>query len=89
MSTRFPDDVTLPMHAMPANPDARPARLIAFVPIVIALTGVGAILVGSLSVRGSGPSVAASAAKVDPVTTGSVAPAPPKDIADILRRLDD
>jgi hypothetical protein len=92
MSTRFPDDVILPPDALPAPKLVRPARVLAFVPIAVALAGVGAILIGSLSIGGTAPrAVTASAPKVDPVTTGSVTPSPsaPKDIAEILRRLDD
>lgn len=50
------------------------AGIVAFVPIAVALIGIGAILLGGISARGDGMESVASAG-VDPVTTGSVAPA--------------
>ena len=88
MSTRFPDDIVLPPHARQSEAHLRPARMAAFVPIAVALAGVAAILVGSLTVRGGATMVATSAQKTDPLTTGSVAPAPPRNIQQILEMLD-
>jgi hypothetical protein len=87
MSIRFPDDLLLPPSEAPAKTPVLPTRMLAFVPIVVALAGVGAILIGSLTVRG-GASAVTQAEKPDPITTGSVAPSPPKNIEQILEMLD-
>ena len=87
MSIRFPDDLLLPPSEARAKPHAVPARMLAFVPIVIALAGVGAILIGSLTVHG-GATAVTRADKTDPITTGSVPASPPKNIEQILEMLD-
>ena len=46
------------------------SRLAAFVPITLALFGIGAILFGGISARND--SAVASVSVIDPVTTGSV-----------------
>jgi hypothetical protein len=67
MSTTLPDDILLP--TLPDSTDRRPARsrIVAFVPITIAIIGVAAILVGRVTVneiaRGDG---------LDPIATGSI-----------------
>jgi hypothetical protein len=80
MSTRFPDDLLLPPADVHAEARLRPAKLAAFVPIVVALAGVAAILLGGLTVRG--------AAGTDPVITGSVQPTPQQDMRHVLEMLD-
>jgi hypothetical protein len=62
------------------------ARLAAFVPIAIALIGVGVVLTGGISATPKPGEAIATAAAIDPVTTGTVAPAVR---ADALARLDD
>jgi hypothetical protein len=80
MSTRFPDDLLLPPADVRAEARLRPAKLAAFVPIVVALVGVAAILLGGLTVRGT--------AGTDPVITGSVQPTPQQDMRHVLEMLD-
>ena len=63
------DDILLPHHAGAAG--AGRSRLVAFVPITIALIGVGAILFGGLTARGTATATA-SVGAVDPVVTGSI-----------------
>ena len=74
MSTKIPDDIMLPMGA--ASTDARPSqsRLLAFVPISIALIGIAAILVGRVTAH----DIAAidKPGAVDPIQTGSIQAAP-------------
>jgi hypothetical protein len=49
------------------------SRIIAFIPITLALLGVGAILFGGISARD--PATAVSALEeIDPIQTGSIAP---------------
>jgi hypothetical protein len=51
MSTTLPDDILLP--TLPNATDNRPAhsRIVAFVPITVAVIGVAAILVGKVTVH--------------------------------------
>ena len=97
MSIRFPDDLLLPPDTAPAPTPVRPARMLAFVPIAVALAGVGAILVGGLTVHGGATAVTRSGTVTDPITTASIPPKPaadaplaqkPKDIEQILEMLD-
>ena len=46
------------------------SKVAAFVPITLALFGIGAILFGGISARNDG--VVASVSVIDPVTTGSI-----------------
>jgi hypothetical protein len=46
------------------------SKIAAFVPITLALFGIGAILFGGISARNDG--VVASVSVIDPVTTGSI-----------------
>lgn len=79
MSSRLPEDILLPV--VPGAADRRPnrSRLVAFVPITVAIIGVAAILVGQVSVQEVADSEAPGG--VDPVITGSVQthPTPPSD----------
>lgn len=47
------------------------SRLAAFVPIAIAVLGVGAILLGGISAR-TGDGATASLRQIDPMTTGAI-----------------
>jgi len=89
MALRYPDDAILPPEA---GDESRSARLSlgAFVPIIIALTGIAAILVGGLTAR-EGTTTIGKAEITDPVITGSVAKAgaPSEDqIRHMLEMLD-
>lgn len=68
----MPDDILLPTAS--GTTDRRPgrSRIVAFVPISIAIIGVAAILVGRVSVH-----EVALHDGVDPVITGSVKAPPP------------
>jgi hypothetical protein len=65
------DDILLG-PASPAADADRPlrAKLAAFVPITIAILGIGAILLGGISAR---QDVTAGIGEIDPVATGSIA----------------
>jgi hypothetical protein len=70
MSTTLPDDILLPRDT--DSTDRRPnrSRIVAFVPITIAVIGVAAILLGRITVD----EIAGSRAidRADPMTTGSI-----------------
>lgn len=66
--TSHHSDILLPRAAWGTT--AGRSRLIAFVPIAVALVGVGAILLGGISARIGDERASASA--VDPMTTGSI-----------------
>jgi len=70
MSTTLPDDILLP--TLPNATDNRPARsrIVAFVPITIAIIGVAAILVGKVTVSEIAKSDVLDG--LDPVVTGTV-----------------
>jgi hypothetical protein len=70
MSTTLPDDILLPTS--PDSTDRRPARsrIVAFVPITIAIIGVAAILVGRVTVNEIAKTDVLDG--VDPITTGSI-----------------
>jgi hypothetical protein len=69
MSTTHPDDILLPVSTDSLDRPAR-SRLVAFVPITIAVIGVAAILVGRVTVQEIAATDAAYG--VDPITTGSI-----------------
>jgi hypothetical protein len=75
MSTTLPDDILLPTS--PDSTDRRPARsrIVAFVPITIAIIGVAAILVGRVTVNEIAKTDVLDG--VDPITTGSIQTARP------------
>ncbi len=83
MALRSYDDILLPPEPEVAPRDR--VRLVAFVPIAIALLGICAILFGGLSARDSATAI--GKAGIDPVATGSVEK-PAKDIRQILEMLD-
>jgi hypothetical protein len=70
MSSTVPEDILVP--TAPGAPDRRPARsrIVAFVPITIAILGVAAILVGRVSVH----EIAAPEGTdhIDPIVSGSI-----------------
>jgi hypothetical protein len=72
VSISSPNDILLPEIAGGSSRPAR-SKVAAFVPIAVALLGVTAILFGGLSARDT--RTAAARTTVDPITTGSVAPA--------------
>ena len=73
MSTKVPDDVMLPMGA--ASADARPgqSRIVAFIPISIAIVGVAAILLGRVTAHDV---AAIDKPGIDPVQTGAIQTVP-------------
>lgn len=73
MATTSSDDILLP-----AGNELRSRRtpLVAFVPIVVALAGVAAILIGGVSARDV--IAAEDAVAVDPVVTGSIEAVQPR-----------
>ena len=84
MSLRSSDDILLPPELEAAPRDK--VRLVAFVPIAVALIGVGAILFGGLTARDAA-TITLGKADTDPVVTGSVE-TPAKDVRSILEMLD-
>jgi hypothetical protein len=70
MSTTFPDDILLP--TTPGVDDKRPSRsrIVAFVPITIAIVGVAAILVGRVTAHEIANSDVMKG--VDSMVTGSI-----------------
>ena len=68
MTSNF-SDILLPRDSWGST--AARSRLIAFVPIALALIGVGVILFGGISAR-TGDIAATSATEIDPVVTGSI-----------------
>jgi len=72
MTAEHRDDLTLPLAAE-AGADRQPSTPIAaFVPIAVALIGVGLILFGGLTARDPA-TVVGAAVEVDQVVTGSIA----------------
>jgi hypothetical protein len=64
-------DILLPPAAAAASGISR-SKLAAFVPIALALFGVGAVLLGGISARTSEANTAALS-QIDPMTTGAIA----------------
>ena len=82
--TSHHSDILLPRDAW--STAINRSRMVAFVPIAVALIGVAGILLGGISV---GPGVAddqATITELDPVTTGSIMT--PEAKRDALRMLD-
>ena len=80
------DEFFLPVAANPLTKRVSRTRIIAFVPIVLALVGVGAILLGHVSAP---TAVADKQPSIDPVVTGSIgAPDKPDEIARTIEMLD-
>ena len=66
------DDILFSVDAKRVSARPTRAQVAAFVPITIAMIGVGIVLFGGVSARSS---VTASVSPFDPVATGSIAPA--------------
>ncbi len=79
------DDIFLPETGATRTGVKRTA-ILAFVPIIVALVGVGIVLLGGLSARTGTEAPAVASADVDPVTTGSIAQ--PDPIGDLLQSTD-
>ena len=77
-------DILLPQAS--ASPGIGRSKLTAFVPITLALIGVGAVLFGGVSAHGPSAQTAATAT-IDPITTGSIAT--PADQRGAVQMLDD
>jgi hypothetical protein len=74
MALKIPDDILLPMTAPSVAPRPHQSRIVAFVPIVIALMGVTAILLGRVTAQDL--SKVHGALGVDPIQTGAIATPP-------------
>jgi hypothetical protein len=72
MASKFRNDILIPLEIEPIEIRAEGGKLAAFVPIVLALIGVAAILAGGISARSH--EVAGNRA-IDTMVTGSIAPA--------------
>ena len=81
--TSHHSDILLPRDAW--STAINRSRIVAFVPIFVALIGVAAILLGGISV-GQGSADHATITELDPVTTGSIMM--PEAERDALRMLD-
>ena len=86
MSIRFPDDAMLPPRGRADTRPARPKAAV-FVPIVLALAGVAAILLGGLPAHDPAMGIS-KAEQIDPVVTGSVQPISDADRRHALEMLD-
>ena len=76
-------DIILPPAA--AVPGVSRSKLAAFVPITLALIGVGAVLLGGVSARHADADTA-SLRQIDPITTGAIAPADERRAMEMLDR---
>jgi hypothetical protein len=72
MTTIDREDIVLPPRAGDGDDLSRSNPIAAFVPIALALFGVGLILFGG--VRAIDPASEAGASMVDPIVTGAVTP---------------
>jgi hypothetical protein len=69
MASKFRNDILIPLEIEPLEMPRESSRLTAFVPIVLALIGVGAILAGGISAKHH---ELAGQSSLDPIETGSV-----------------
>ena len=69
MASKFRNDILIPLEIEPIETRPQGSKLAAFVPITLALIGIGAILAGGISARNH---EIAGRAVVDPIETGSV-----------------
>jgi hypothetical protein len=74
MAQKFRNDILIPLEIEPIEIRPEGSRLAAFVPITLALIGIGAILAGGISAKHH---ELAGRQTVDPIETGSIAPASP------------
>jgi hypothetical protein len=72
MASKFRNDILVPLEIEPIETPQTASRLTAFIPIVLALVGVAAILAGGVSAK---TRAFASRQEVDTIATGSIAPA--------------
>ena len=73
MTDKFRHDLTLPLVGDTADRGPQRTPIAAFVPIALALIGVGAILFGGLQARDPATAIGSIGA-VDPIATGSITP---------------
>ena len=69
MAYKLRNDILIPLEIEPLETRPQGNKLAAFIPIVLALIGVGAILAGGISARNH---EIANRVIVDPIQTGSV-----------------
>jgi hypothetical protein len=74
MANKFRNDILIPLEIEPLETRPQGSKLAAFVPITLALIGIGAILAGGISAKHH---ELAGRQTIDPVETGSIAPALP------------
>ena len=74
MASKFRNDILIPLEIEPIETRPEGSKLTAFVPITLALIGIGAILAGGISAR---QHELANRPVIDTVETGSIAPAAP------------
>ncbi len=73
MTAQYRDDLTLLVTPQVGDSDQRRTPIAAFVPIAVALIGIGLILFGGLKARDADTVTGAVAVEVDQVVTGSIA----------------
>ena len=76
MASKFRNDILIPLEIEPIETHPKGSRLAAFVPIVLALIGVAAILAGGITAKSH---EVAGRPAVDMIETGSIAPAVPAE----------
>jgi hypothetical protein len=69
MASKFRNDILIPLEIEPIETRPQCSRLAAFVPITLALIGIGAILAGGISAKNH---ELAGRPVIDPIETGSV-----------------
>jgi len=76
MASKYRNDILIPLEIEPIETRPEESKLAAFVPIVLALIGVAAILAGGISAKSH---EVAGRPAVDMIETGSIAPAVPAE----------
>lgn len=74
MASKFRNDILIPLEIEPLEVRPEGNKLAAFVPIVLALIGVAAILAGGITAKSH---EVAGRPAVDTIETGSIAPSIP------------
>jgi hypothetical protein len=74
MASKLRNDILIPLEIEPLETRPEGSKLTAFVPIAVALLGIGAILAGGISAKHH---ELAGQPVLDPIETGSIAPAVP------------
>ena len=72
MASKFRNDILIPLEIEPIETRPEGSKLAAFVPIALALIGIGAVLAGGISAKHH---ELAGQPVLDTIETGSIAPA--------------